>query len=77
MTERVTQPMRFFVCTMARGTDWLEGAALILARSSDEAAAVFPEYEAVAPLNTYEITGVGMMSNIVGRLGKVGEVDGT
>ena len=27
---------------------------------------------AVAPLNTYAITGVGMMSGIVGRLGKVG-----
>ena len=64
----MTDPMRFFVCTMAEGTDWLEGAVLIVARSDDEAAAVFKEHEAVAPLKTYEITGVGAMSGIVGRI---------
>lgn len=68
----MSDPMRFYICTMATGTDSLDGAALILARSSDEAAAVFQEYEAVAPLKTYEIKGVGLVSGIAGRLGKVG-----
>ena len=64
--------MRFYICTMATGTDTLEGAALILAHSSGEAKSVFQEYEAMAPLKTYEIKGVGLMSGIVGRIGKVG-----
>lgn len=68
----MTEPMRFFICTMATGTDWLEGAMLIMARSDDEAAAVFQEYEAVAPSKTYEITGVGLKSGIVGRIQEVG-----
>ena len=68
----MNEPMRFYICTMARGMDSLEGAALILARSSDEAAAVFQEYEAVAPLKTYEIKGAGVQGGVIGRLEEAG-----
>jgi hypothetical protein len=68
----MNDPMRFFVCTMATGTDWLEGAMLIVARSEDEAAAVFKEHEAVDPLKTYEIKGAGVQGGMIGRIEEVG-----
>lgn len=69
----MTDLARFFICTMATGTDWLEHAMLVAARSADEARAVFKEHEAVAPTNVYEVRGAGSLSGVVGLIWKVGE----